>query len=48
MAANRKLNQQRQDVRYTIDIRVFIVAVVMAGAMAISFGVGVGMGPTVE
>jgi hypothetical protein len=38
--------QQRQDVRYAIDIRVFVVVIVMA--MAISFGVGVGMGPTAE
>ncbi len=35
---------QEHDGRYTVDIRVFVGMIVTA--MAISFGVGVGMGPT--
>ena len=35
---------QEYDDRYTVDIRVFVGMIVTA--MAISFGVGVGMGPT--
>jgi hypothetical protein len=45
--ANSKDNEtmvQAGDGRYTVDIRVFIVMIVTA--MAVSFGVGVGMGPT--
>jgi hypothetical protein len=38
--------EQRQDHRYAIDIRVFVVVIVTA--MAISFGIGVGLGPTAE
>ena len=40
------VEQERQDVCYAIDIRVFVVVIVTA--MAILFGVGVGMGPTAE
>ena len=34
---------QERDGRYTVDIRMFVVMIM--GAMAISFGLGVGMGP---
>lgn len=37
-------NNNRDDTRYAVDIRVFVSVIVIA--MAVSFGVGVGLGPT--